>query len=101
MQRSPATTMNMPSMRPMVAPSPIPATMISQPSSSTMMPRPLSSSYGVPPRALVFDKTKRPNYPTDLRQQTLAQGGSSMSMTYPNPNMMSGTIVSSAGPIRQ
>lgn len=101
MQRPPATTMNMPTMRPMVAPSPIPATMISQPSSSTMMPRPVSGPYGVPPRALVFDKTKRPNYPTDLRQQTLAPGGQSMSMTYSNPNVMSGTIASSAGPLRQ
>ena len=81
-------------MRPMVAPSPIPAAMI---------PRAVSSPYGVPTRALVFDKNKRPNFQTDLRQPSLAQGGQSMSMAYPNPNpnVMPGTTVSNAGPLRQ
>jgi hypothetical protein len=86
-----------PSMRPMVAQSPVQA---------SMMVRPAGSPYAISNRAVVYEKNKRSAYSNDLRQQQIAQPGQSHAMVHPNvmsshPAMMSGTVVSNAGPIRQ
>jgi hypothetical protein len=105
----PNTAAGVPSMRPMVAPSPMQASMIPQQSpQSSMMTRPVGNPYGVINRPTFYDKNKRSTYSNDLRQQQqIIQPGQQPQMTYgnvmtPNQTMMSNTIApSGAGPIRQ
>lgn len=106
-------TVGVPSMRPMVAPSPMQASMIQQQPSpqSSMMVRAGASPYGVMNRVTLFDKNKRAVYPTDPRQQQMIQPGQQApSMGYgtvmgPNQAMMSNAVPPNAasggiGPIR-
>ncbi|CAF1099266.1 unnamed protein product [Rotaria sordida] len=106
----PNTTVGVPSMRPMVAPSPIQASMIQQQQSpqSSMMARPIGSPYGINNRATLYDKSKRSSYSTDLRPQQIIQPGQQQSqMPYgnvigPNQVVMPNTVaMGGTGPIRQ
>jgi len=110
----PNTAVGVPTMRPMVAPSPMQASMIQQqqPPQSSVMVRPGGSPYGVMNRAALYDKNKRSTYSNDLRQQQIIQPGQQPpppSMGYgnvmgPNQTMMSNAVApggGGAGPIRQ
>ena len=96
------TGVGVPTMRPMVAPSPMQASMIQQqqvPSpQASMMVRPGGSPYGVMNRAALYDKNKRSTYSNDLRQQpTMAYG----SVVGPNQSMVSNAVAQGGpGPIR-
>lgn len=110
----PNTAVGVSSMRPMVAPSPMQASMISQQSPQTsMMVRPGGSPYGVMNRAAIYDKNKRSVYSNDLRQQPMLQPGQQQqppppqmaygNMMGPNQTMMPNAVAQGAGvgPIRQ
>ncbi|CAF1207596.1 unnamed protein product [Rotaria sp. Silwood1] len=102
----PNTAVGVPSMRPMVASSPMQASMLQQPPQSSMMARPIGSPYGVVNRAALYDKNKRSTYSNDLRQQPMVQPGQQPQMPYgnvmgPSQPMMSNAIPANAGPIRQ
>lgn len=98
-------TVGVPSMRPMVAPSPMQASMIQQQPSpqQSMMVRAGGSPYGVMNRAALFDKNKRAVYPNDPRQQQMLQPGQQpSSMGYgnvmgPNQAMMPNAVPPNAG----
>jgi hypothetical protein len=102
----PNMTMGVPTMRPMVVPSPMPASMIPQGAPSTMMVRPVGSPYAVVNRAVQYDKNKRSTYSNDLRQQQMPQSGQPMPMAYANvmnsnQTMMPGTVPANAASMRQ
>jgi hypothetical protein len=102
----PNTAVGVPSMRPMVASSPMQASMLQQSPQSSMMVRPVGSPYGVVNRAAMYDKNKRSTYSNDLRQQPMVQPGQQPPMTYgnvmgPSQPMMSSAIPAGAGPMRQ
>ncbi|CAF2501185.1 unnamed protein product [Rotaria sp. Silwood2] len=106
----PNTAIGVPPMRPMVAPSPLQASMIQQQQQSPqspMMARPVGSPYGINNRATLYDKSKRPGYPTDLRPQQMIQAGQQPPIPYgnvvgPNQIMMPNTVATGGtGPIRQ
>ncbi len=104
----PNTAVGVPSMRPMVASSPMQASMLQQPPQSSMMARPIGSPYGVVNRAVLYDKNKRSTYSNDLRQPPMVQPGQQPQMTYgnvmgPSQPMMSSAIPAGAGggPMRQ
>ncbi len=104
----PNTAVGVPTMRPMVAPSPMQASMIQQQQSSqsSMMVRPGGSPYSVMNRATLYDKNKRSTYSNDLRQQQIIQPGQQAPMTYgnvmgPTQTMMPNTVApGGAGPMR-
>jgi len=94
------TAAGVPTMRPMVAPSPMQAAMIQQQQSpqSSMMVRPGGSPYGVMNRATLYDKNKRSTYSNDLRQHQIIQPGQQPQMAYGNAmglnqTMMPDTVV--------
>lgn len=98
-----------PQMRPMVAPSPMQVSMLQQQQSpqAQMMVRPgAGSPYAMINRAALYDKSKRPGYPTDPRQPPMMQPGQQPPMGYgnvmpPNPAMMPNAVVASGpSPIR-
>ncbi len=104
------TAVGVPTMRPMVAPSPMQAAMIQQQQQSpqsSMMVRPGGSPYGVMNRATLYDKNKRSTYSNDLRQQQIIQPGQQPQMSYgnvmgPNQTMMPNAVApGGVGPIRQ
>jgi hypothetical protein len=101
------TAVGVPSMRPMVASSPMQASMLQQSPQSSMMARPVGSPYGVVNRAALYDKNKRSTYSNDLRQQTMVSPGQQPPMAYgntmvPSQPMMSNPIPASAsGSMRQ
>ena len=102
----PNMSMGVPTMRPMVAPSPMQASMIPQASQPSMMVRPVGSPYNVVNRAVLYDKNKRSTYSNDLRQQQMPQAGQPMPMAYgnvmsSNQPMMSGTMVANPASMRQ
>ncbi|UJR31134.1 hypothetical protein I4U23_018641 [Adineta vaga] len=101
-----------PSMRPMIASSPMQASMLPQSPQSQMMVRPVGSPYGVVNRATLYDKNKRSPYPNDIRQQPMVIPGQPPPMGYgnamgPNQAMMPNAMPPNAaaggggGPIRQ
>jgi hypothetical protein len=105
----PNTAVGVPTMRSMVAPSPMQASLIQQqqpPPQSSMMVRPGGSPYGVMNRATLYDKNKRSTYSNDLRQQQIIQPGQQPPMTYgnvmsSNQSMMSNAVAQGGtGPIR-
>jgi len=100
------TAVGVPSMRPMVASSPMQASMLQQSPQSSMMARPVGSPYGVVNRAALYDKNKRSTYSNDLRQQPMGQPGQPPSMPYgnvmaPSQPMMSSAIPAGSGQMRQ
>jgi hypothetical protein len=105
----PNTTVGVPTMRPMVAPSPMQASIIQQQQSpqSSMMVRPGGSPYGIMNRATIYDKNKRSTYSNDLRQQQIIQPGQQSQMAYgtvmgPSQTIMPNTVApGGVGPIRQ
>ena len=102
----PNATVGVPSMRPMVAPTPMQTNMLQQPPQPSMMPRTIGSPYGAVNRAVLYDKNKRSVYSNDLRQQSMVQPGQQSQMPYgnvvgPNQSMMSNAIATSGGPMRQ
>jgi hypothetical protein len=102
----PNTGVGVPSMRPIVASSPMQGSMLQQPSQPSMMVRPVGSPYGVVNRAALYDKNKRSTYSNDLRQQPMVQSGQQPSIPYvnvmgPSQPMMSSSIPASGGPMRQ
>ena len=108
MQRLPHMNMSMggPSIRPMVASSPMQVSMIQSSPQSSMMARPVGSPYGMVNRAMVYDKNKRSTYSSDLRPPPMGQPGQPLPMGYPpgmvvNPSMMPNPSASGAGPMRQ
>ena len=96
-----------PSMRPMVASSPMQVSMLQQPAQPSMMVRPGGSPYGVVNRAALYDKNKRSVYSNDLRQQPMVQPGQQPPpMAYsnvmgPSQPMMSNAMPAGGGPMRQ
>ena len=105
----PNTAGGVPTMRSMVAPSPMQASLIQQQQQSpqsSMMIRPGGSPYGVMNRPTLYDKNKRSTYSNDLRQQQMIQPGQQPSTTYgnvvgSNSSMMSNAVVQGGtGPIR-
>jgi SWI/SNF-related matrix-associated actin-dependent regulator of chromatin subfamily D len=103
----PNTAVGVPSMRPMVASSPMQVSMLQQPTQTSMMVRPGGSPYGVVNRAALYDKNKRSTYSNDLRQQPMVQPGQQPPpMAYsnvmgPSQPMMSNAIPAGGGPMRQ
>jgi hypothetical protein len=105
----PNTTMGVPSMRPMVASSPMQVQILQQSPQSSMMVRPVGSPYGVVNRPALYDKNKRSTYSNDLRQPPIVQQGQQPPMTYgnfmgPSQPMMTNVVSSGGGgggPIRQ
>ncbi|CAF1143374.1 unnamed protein product [Adineta ricciae] len=105
-QQNPAV--GVPTMRPMVASSPMQASMLQQSPQPQMMVRPVGSPYGVVNRTPMYDKNKRSVYSNDIRQQPMVPPGQQPGMSYgnvmaPNQSMMHNTIPPNAGggPIRQ
>ena len=101
----PNAPVGVPSMRSMVAQSPMQAAMMPQQSpQGSMMSRPVGNPYGVMNRTPIYDKTKRPSYTNDPRQQPMMQPGQQPMMPYgavmagPNQAMMPNA--GGAGPIR-
>lgn len=95
----PNTAVGMQSMRPMVASSPMQASMLQQPGQPPMMVRPGGGSpYGVVNRAPLYDKNKRSVYSNDLRQPPMVQPGPPpQQMAYanapgPHPSMMPNAV---------
>ena len=103
----PNTAVGVPSMRPMVASSPMQVSMLQQSTQPSMMVRPGGSPYGVVNRTALYDKNKRSTYSNDLRQQPMVQPGQQPPpMAYsnvmaPNQPMMSNAIPAAGGPMRQ
>lgn len=100
----PNMPMGVPTMRPMVAPSPMQASMIPQGAQTTMMVRPVGSPYAVVNRAVLYDKNKRSTYSNDLRQQQMPQPGQPMAyanVMNSNQTMMPGTVPANASSMRQ
>ena len=102
----PNTSAGVSPMRPMVASSPMQASMLQQSSQPSMMVRPVGSPYGVVNRAALYDKNKRSTYSNDLRQQPMVQPGQQPQMAYGNvmttsQPMMSTAIPAGGGPLRQ
>jgi hypothetical protein len=105
----PNTAVGVPTMRPMVVPSPMQASLIQQQSpQSSMLSRPVGSPYGVINRATLYDKNKRSTYSNDLRQQQIIQPGQQPQIPYgnvmgPSQAMIPNVVASSGGggPIRQ
>ena len=94
----PNASVGVPSMRPMVAGSPMQA---------SMMMRPVGSPYGAVNRPIMYDKNKRPIYPTDPRPQGMMQPGQQPPMNYApvgpgsNQMIMQNAMPPGAGPMRQ
>ncbi len=102
----PNTSVGVSPMRPMVASSPMQASMLQQSSQPSMMVRPVGSPYGVVNRAALYDKNKRSTYSNDLRQQPMVQPGQQPQMAYGNvmtssQPMMTTAIPAGGGPMRQ
>lgn len=101
----PNTAVGVPNMRPIVASSPMQASMLQQPTQPTMMVRPVGSPYGAVNRAALYDKNKRSAYSNDLRQQPMIQPGQQAPIPYgnvmgPNQSMMPNAIPTGV-PVRQ
>ena len=106
MQRPPHMSMGGPSIRPMVASSPMQVSMIQSSPQSSMMARPVGSPYGMVNRPMLYDKNKRSTYSSDLRPPPMGQPGQPLPMGYPpgmvaNPSMMPNPHAPGAGPMRQ
>ena len=98
------SAVGMSSMRPMVASSPMQASMLQQSGQSPMMVRPGGGSpYGVVNRAPLYDKNKRSVYSNDLRQSPMVQPGPPpQQMVYvnapgPHPSMMPNAVPQMGG----
>lgn len=97
-----------PSMRPMVASSPMQVPMLQQSPQPSMMVRPVGSPYGVVNRAPLYDKNKRPTYPNDPRQQGMIPPGQAPPPPIPYGNaigpgqpMMPNAVPAGGGAMRQ